>query len=197
MSGRQHKYWFKFRINANNITWNYGRQRHKSPIFNFCFKFTSHQLERSLVNCVGRVGLWIAQVAWVRAYMVGVGQKIAWAEWVAWSVIQYGIFKSFSYFGVFFKSFYATDITSKYKIRVYIYRYFTEGPEYNHCYKSLSFFSRQPFVLWDLNLFVSNTPFLYPLKTSEDLMVFWCFQGEEKGCIGTNGLSKGHAFSAK
>ena len=124
-------------------------------------------------------------------------KKIAWAEWVAWSVIQYGIFKGFSYFDVFFKSFYATDITSKYKIRVYIYRYFTEGPEYNHCHKSLSFFSRQPFVLWDLNLFVSNTPFLYPLKTSEDLMVFWCFQGEEKGCIGTNGLSKGYAFSTK
>ena len=29
-----------------------------------------------------------------------------------------------------------------------------------------------------------NVRFLYPLKTSEDLKVFWCFQGLEKGCIG-------------
>ena len=27
------------------------------------------------------------------------------------------------------------------------------------------------------NLFVPNTHFLYPLKTSENLTVFWCFQG--------------------
>ena len=33
-------------------------------------------------------------------------------------------------------------------------------------------------------LFVLNAAFLYPLKTSEDLKVFWCFQGVEKGCIG-------------
>ena len=31
--------------------------------------------------------------------------------------------------------------------------------------------------------FVPNAPFLYPLKTSENLAVFWCFQGVEKGCI--------------
>ena len=36
--------------------------------------------------------------------------------------------------------------------------------------------------LYLFNLFVSNTPFLYPLKT-ENLTVFWCFQGIEKGCI--------------
>ena len=34
------------------------------------------------------------------------------------------------------------------------------------------------------NPFVPNAPFLYPLKTSENLTVFWCFQGVEKGCIG-------------
>ena len=34
-----------------------------------------------------------------------------------------------------------------------------------------------------INPFVSNAPFLYPLKTSENLTVFWCFQGLEKGCI--------------
>ena len=35
-----------------------------------------------------------------------------------------------------------------------------------------------------VNPFISNTPFFYPLKTSESLAVFWCFQGVEKGCIG-------------
>ena len=34
------------------------------------------------------------------------------------------------------------------------------------------------------NPFVPNGPFLYPLKTSENLAVFWCFQGVKKGCIG-------------
>ena len=34
-----------------------------------------------------------------------------------------------------------------------------------------------------INPFVSNAPFLYPLKTTENLAVFWCFQGVEKGCI--------------
>ena len=32
--------------------------------------------------------------------------------------------------------------------------------------------------------FVSNAPFLYPLKTSENFMVFWCFKGVKKRCIG-------------
>ena len=35
-----------------------------------------------------------------------------------------------------------------------------------------------------LNPFTSNAPFLYPLKTSENRKVFWCFQRVEKGCIG-------------
>ena len=30
---------------------------------------------------------------------------------------------------------------------------------------------------------VSNAPFLYPVKTSENLTVFWSFQGVEKGYI--------------
>ena len=34
------------------------------------------------------------------------------------------------------------------------------------------------------NVFVPNPPFLYPPKTSDNLMVFWCFQGVEKGWIG-------------
>ena len=31
-----------------------------------------------------------------------------------------------------------------------------------------------------VNRFGPNVPFLYPLKTSGNLTVFWCFQGEEK-----------------
>ena len=33
------------------------------------------------------------------------------------------------------------------------------------------------------NPFFPNAPFLYPLKTSENRKVFWCFQGVEKECI--------------
>ena len=35
-----------------------------------------------------------------------------------------------------------------------------------------------------VNPFVPNAPFLYLLKISKNLTVFWCFQGVEKGCIG-------------
>ena len=35
-----------------------------------------------------------------------------------------------------------------------------------------------------INPFVSHAHFLYTLKTSENLKVFWRFQGVEKGCIG-------------
>ena len=38
--------------------------------------------------------------------------------------------------------------------------------------------------LVEINPFVPNAPFLYPLKTSENRKVFWCFQRVEKGCIG-------------
>ena len=34
-----------------------------------------------------------------------------------------------------------------------------------------------------VNSFVPNAPFFYPLIISENLTVFWCFQGVEKGCI--------------
>ena len=33
------------------------------------------------------------------------------------------------------------------------------------------------------NTYVPNAPFLYPLKTSENREVFWCFQWVEKGFI--------------
>ena len=35
-----------------------------------------------------------------------------------------------------------------------------------------------------VNPFAPNGPFLYSLKTPENITVFWCFQGLEKGCIG-------------
>ena len=35
-----------------------------------------------------------------------------------------------------------------------------------------------------LNPFVPNAPFFYPLKTSDNLMVFLYFPGVEKGSIG-------------
>ena len=35
-----------------------------------------------------------------------------------------------------------------------------------------------------INPFVPNAPFRYPLETSGNLKVLWCFQGLEKGCIG-------------
>ena len=38
------------------------------------------------------------------------------------------------------------------------------------------------------NPFVPNLPFLYPLKTSEYLTVFWCFQGVEKRCTGNKSV---------
>ena len=36
---------------------------------------------------------------------------------------------------------------------------------------------------FSFNPFIPNALFHYPLKTSENLTLFWCFQGVEKGCI--------------
>ena len=48
------------------------------------------------------------------------------------------------------------------------------------------------FTQFSLNLFVPNAPFLFPLKTSENLTVFWYFQGVEKGCIGNKWINIRH-----
>ena len=45
--------------------------------------------------------------------------------------------------------------------------------------------SLEPGSALQINPFVLNAPFLYPLKASESAMVFWCFQEVEKGCIET------------
>ena len=61
------------------------------------------------------------------------------------------------------------------------------------CIPSLLFIpSSKSFILlcshdaryFEVNPIVPNTPCLYPLKTSQKLTVFWCFQGVEKGYIG-------------
>ena len=44
------------------------------------------------------------------------------------------------------------------------------------------------------NPFVSNSPFHYTLKTSENRKVF-CFQGVEKGCIGNKWVKSCLLFS--
>ena len=41
-----------------------------------------------------------------------------------------------------------------------------------------------------VNPFVPNAPFLYPLKISENLTVFWCFQRVEIGCIGNEWIKQ-------
>ena len=41
-----------------------------------------------------------------------------------------------------------------------------------------------PLVKFDVfNQFVPRAPFLYPLKTLENLNVFWCFQGVGEECL--------------
>ena len=45
-----------------------------------------------------------------------------------------------------------------------------------------------------INLFVPNAPFLYPLKTSENRKVFWCFQGVDKGSIGNEWVTYSWIF---
>ena len=44
--------------------------------------------------------------------------------------------------------------------------------------------SQTVFLQKSFNPFVANAPFLYPQKISENLLVFYCFQGLGKGCIG-------------
>ena len=44
------------------------------------------------------------------------------------------------------------------------------------------------------NIFVPNAPFLYLLKTSENLTAFLCFQGVEKGCIGNEWVNNSSIF---
>ena len=62
--------------------------------------------------------------------------------------------------------------------------------------RSFSFFkiiysSTLAFVTFLLpHSFPMHPSFLYPLKTSKNLTVFWCFQGFEKGCIGNKWVNR-------
>ena len=58
------------------------------------------------------------------------------------------------------------------------------------CFSLLTNFEIASFLVILLNPFVPNEPFLYPLKTSENLKVLWCFQGVKKGCIGNKWLKR-------
>ena len=53
-----------------------------------------------------------------------------------------------------------------------------------------------PFKSCNLNPFVPNAPFPYPLKTSEILQVYRYFQGVEKGCIGNGWVKSTWLFQA-
>ena len=64
--------------------------------------------------------------------------------------------------------------------------------------KHMSFSSEWSYL--NFNPFVPNAPFLYPLKTSENRKVFWCFQRVEKGCTGNewvNANTKTHELKPK
>ena len=51
--------------------------------------------------------------------------------------------------------------------------------------------------LYHINPFAPNAPFFYPLKVSENLRVFLCFQGVEKGCIGNKWVKEKTAKAMK
>ena len=53
----------------------------------------------------------------------------------------------------------------------------------NPALSNFSFIILKSIARLPFNPLASNTPFLYPLETSENLQGF-CFQGVEKGCIG-------------
>ena len=68
----------------------------------------------------------------------------------------------------------------------------------NHCGRGQNL-NLGPFrhLWWNIfakivNPFVPNAPFLYPLKTSENLAALWCFYGVEKRCIGNEWVNRLH-----
>ena len=49
-------------------------------------------------------------------------------------------------------------------------------------------------TIWNFSTHLfPNASFLYPLKISENLTIFWCFHGVEKGCIGNEWVN--HIFT--
>ena len=45
---------------------------------------------------------------------------------------------------------------------------------------------------FQFNPFDTNAPLLYPLKTSENQKIFWCFREKEKGCIGNEWVKESY-----
>ena len=61
----------------------------------------------------------------------------------------------------------------------------------NNAWLLLFFFNSVSFLKMNfIGWFVPNAPFFYPLKASENLTVFECFQGVEKGCIRNRWVKK-------
>ena len=59
-----------------------------------------------------------------------------------------------------------------------------EGELRRFCYFLSLYIKQKIQQVLPLNRFVPNAPYLYPMKTSENPTVFWCFQRIEKMCIG-------------
>ena len=57
--------------------------------------------------------------------------------------------------------------------------------------------TREPGNFNFIKPFVPNALFIYLLNTSENLTVFWCFQGVEKECIGSEWVKKRLVFSCE
>ena len=69
---------------------------------------------------------------------------------------------------------------------------------YNHWHILTHLFPNHPFSTFSVdihNSFSNNVPLLFPLKTSENRTVFWCFQRVEKGCIGNKWVKAYYVLS--
>ena len=90
----------------------------------------------------------------------------------------------------------ARQLKDRYECIVYLIvkQYLSVKQTDGGCLTPLGIFSyRIPLISVPRSLFnfdVPNAPFLYPLKTSENLAVFECFQEVEQGCTGNERLKR-------
>ena len=73
------------------------------------------------------------------------------------------------------------QLTERWKIKFALFKSIKESEDWVH---SISEIRENLSERTSINPFVPNAPFLYPVKTLENLTVFWCFQGVQEGCIG-------------
>ena len=82
---------------------------------------------------------------------------------------------------------------SKNVVKAQIMEHFFENNErilvVKYSYKK-SYHSGIHNICWRIKPFFPNPPFLYPLKTSENSKLFWCFQGLKEGCIGNKWVKR-------